>query len=610
MPSAGGFNVGIGGLKNPRSCLALVDLGQGRSGKAGKIRQFNFPSGGFAVSTIKWVIETAPEIFLLLSITIGTLLGRIRIHGFSIGATACTLIAAVVIGQLGEFHIPPILKAIFFSFFVFTIGYRSGPQFFASLSLRTLTQVAMALALGLTGLAIVLAFAFTQHLDPGTASGLAAGALTQSSMMGTATAALSQLGLSEDALRQQQANIAAGYAVTYILGYILTLLFVPLVAPKLMRINLKEEAAKLEATLSGGTAPRTNSLMYRKFQARAYQVSTAAGMTVKALEERIGRRAVVERIVRGGSNVEPQASTVLKADDDIVLAGPTAVIVSAKSLIGVEFEGEEIISSIEGNMLDVLVNDAKLHGLALQDFANQVGDAGRGVFLRALTRRGQEVPVTPGTPVYVGDVMTLVGSSRAVDRAANRIGQAIRSGDRTDIAYLAGGIAAGLLAGLLYVKVGTVALTLGGGGGALVAGLVCGWLRAHRPTMGAMPPAAQQTLSDLGLGAFVAAIGLANGPAAWAAIQAHGLSLLMMGIVVTLVPLIVATLFAQWVLRMNPVVICGALAGAMTVDAAISGTCEIAESQTPVLGVAVPYAVGNVVLTVLGPLIVTLTFSG
>jgi AspT/YidE/YbjL antiporter-like protein len=350
--------------------------------------------------------------------------------------------------------------------------------------------------------------------------------------------------------------------------------------------------------------------MYRKFQARAYQVSTAAGMTVKALEERIGRRAVVERIVRGGSNVEPQASTVLKADDDIVLAGPTAVIVSAKSLIGVEFEGEEIISSIEGNMLDVLVNDAKLHGLALQDFANQVGDAGRGVFLRALTRRGQEVPVTPGTPVYVGDVMTLVGSSRAVDRAANRIGQAIRSGDRTDIAYLAGGIAAGLLAGLLYVKVGTVALTLGGGGGALVAGLVCGWLRAHRPTMGAMPPAAQQTLSDLGLGAFVAAIGLANGPAAWAAIQAHGLSLLMMGIVVTLVPLIVATLFAQWVLRMNPVVICGALAGAMTVDAAISGTCEIAESQTPVLGVAVPYAVGNVVLTVLGPLIVTLTFSG
>ena len=256
-----------------------------------------------------------------------------------------------------------------------------------------------------------------------------------------------------------------------------------------MRINLKEEAAKLEAVLSGGAVPKTNNLIYRKFQARAYRVSTAAGLTVKALEERIGRRAVVERIVRGGSNVEPQANTVLEANDDIVLAGPTAVIVSAKPLIGSEIDGEEIIRSIEGEILDVLVNNSKLHGLALQDFADQVGDAGRGVFLRALTRREQEVPVTPNTPIYVGDVMTLVGSSRAVNRAANRIGQALRSGDRTDIAYLAGGIAAGLAVGLLYIKVGTIALTLGGGGGALIAGRSAAgcapagrlWVRCRRP---------------------------------------------------------------------------------------------------------------------------------
>jgi AspT/YidE/YbjL antiporter-like protein len=128
--------------------------------------------------------------------------------------------------------------------------------------------------------------------------------------------------------------------------------------------------------------------------------------------------------------------------------------------------------------------------------------------------------------------------------------------------------------------------------------------------MGAMPPAAQQTLSDFGLGGFIAAVGLANGHAAWIAIQAHGLLLVGMGLVVTLFPLIVATLFAYHVLRMNPVIICGALAGAMTVDAAVTGCCEIAESKTPVLGVAVPYAVGNVVLTVLGPIIVACTFVG
>ena len=562
------------------------------------------------MDSIRWIIATAPEIFLLLAVAIGTILGRFRISGFAIGTTACTLIVAVLIGQLGVFTFPPVLRGILFSLFVFTIGYRSGPEFFASLSVRTLAQVALALVLGGTGLLMVLGFAYIFALDPGTASGLAAGALTQSSVIGTASGALAQLGLPKNVLDQQEANIAAGYAVTYVLGYILTLLFVPFVAPKLMGIDLKEEAAKLEAELSGGAAPKTENFAYRKFQARAYRVSTGAGRTVKAIEDEVGSRTVVERIVRNGADVPPHLDTILEAGDDIVITGPTAAIVAAKPAIGAEIDADEILRAIPGNVAEVLVDNRKLHGRSIKEVAERVGDKARGVFLRALTRMGREVPLSPDTRVYVGDVMTLVGSTRNIERAAGQVGQILRSGDRTDIAFLAGGIAAGLFAGLLSVKVGSIALTLGGGGGALIAGLVCGWLRSRRPTMGAMPPAAQQTLSDIGLGGFIAAIGLANGHAAWVAIQAHGLLLVGMGLVVTLVPLIVATLCAYHVLRMNPVITCGALAGAMTVDAAVTGCCEIAESQTPVLGVAVPYAVGNVVLTVLGPIIVACTFAG
>src|SRR5712672_2404000 len=194
------------------------------------------------MNTVRWTISTAPEIFLLLSVAIGTILSRFRIRGFALGTTACTLIVAVLIGQLGTFTFPAILRGVLFSLFVFTIGYRSGPEFFASLSVRTLAQVALALVLGGTGLIIVLSFAFIFSLDPGTASGLAAGALTLSSVIGTASGALAQLGLPKNVLDQQEANIAAGYAVTYVLGYILTLLYVPFVAPKLMGINLKEEA--------------------------------------------------------------------------------------------------------------------------------------------------------------------------------------------------------------------------------------------------------------------------------------------------------------------------------------------------------------------------------
>lgn len=562
------------------------------------------------MDTVRWIVSTAPEIFLLLAVAIGTILGRVKIRGFSIGTTACILIVAVFMGQLGTFTFPALLRVVLFSLFVFTIGYRSGPEFFASLSVRTLAQVAVALVIGGTGLAIVLGFSRVLALDPGTASGLAAGALTQSSVLGTASGALAQLGLPKNVLDQQEANLAAGYAVTYVLGYILTLLFVPFAAPKLMGVDLKKEAAKLEAELAGGAPTKTENFSYRKFQARAYRVSTGSGRTVKAVEDEIGRRTVIERIVRRGADVHPHPDTVLEAEDDVVLAGPTAAIVIARPIIGNEIDADEILRALPGNVVEVLVDSRKLHGRSIREVAEHVGDNARGVFLRALARMGREVPLSPNTLVYVGDVMTLVGSTRNIERAAAEVGQILRSDGRTDVASLTAGIAAGLLAGLLSIKVGSVALTLGGGGGALIAGLVCGWLRSRRPTLGAMPPAAQQALSDLGLGGFIAAIGLGNGHAAWAAIQAYGLLLVGMGIVVTLVPLIVATLFAHHVLRMNPVVTCGALAGAMTVDAAVTGACEVAESQTPVLGVAVPYAVGNVVLTVLGPIIVACTFVG
>ena len=562
------------------------------------------------MSFIHHIAKSAPETFLFLAIAIGTIVGRIRFRGFSIGAPACTLIAAVVLGQLGDFVIPALLKSIFFGLFVFTIGYRSGPEFFASLSFRTLTQVVLALTIGATGLIVVLVFSFLLKFDSGTAAGIAAGSLTQTSMMGTASGALAQLDLPDNVLQQQQANIAAGYAVTYILGYILVLLYVPLVAPRLMGINLKQEAAKLEAALSGGVEPKAKNLLYRKFQARAYEVTAGAGRLISDLEEQIGARVVIERVLRNGEDIQPLPDTRLQEGDEILLAGPTAGIVAAHHIVGPEIEGEHVMRSVPGEVIEVLVAARDLHGRSLTEIVERFGDGARGVFLRGLIRHGQDVPLTPGTRVYVGDVMTLVGLSQDLNRVAPKVGQILRAGDRIDVAFVALGLAIGLLIGLLSFTLGPIPLTLGGGGGALVAGLVFGWLHSRRPAVGAVPPAAQQTLIDFGLGGFIAAIGLVSGPAAWTAIQAHGPMLLTVGVAVTLTPLVVGTIFAHRVLRMNPVIICGALAGAMTVDAAVTGCCDVAESQTPVLGVAVPYAIANIVLTVLGPIIVGITSIG
>lgn len=558
------------------------------------------------MTSLEHIVSSAPEAFIFAAVAIGAYLGRIRIRGFAIGATACTLVVAVLIGQLGDFVIPPILRSVLFGLFVFTIGYRAGPEFFASLSVRTLTQVILAFSIGAVGLITVLLISHALNLDAGTAAGLAAGSLTQTAMMGTALGALSQLDLPAEVMKQQQANVAAGYAVTYVCGYILVLLFVPLIAPRLMRVDLKEEARKLEAKLMGGSQPKPSSLIYRKFQARVYAVDRGSGQTVEDVEQGIGRRTVVEKIVRQGKEIDFSSSAVLNRGDHVILVGPSSAIVTASELVGPEIEGETLLRSIEGEVVDIIVSSREVHGRSIAQLIEQHPDETRGVFMRSLKRHGQDVPITPGTYLYVGDVTTLAGTKTALAKFIPVIGQRIRSGDAADVAFIATGLAVGLLAGLLSINAGPVMLTLGGAGGALVAGLVCGWLTSRRPTTGAFPPAAQHILADIGLAGFVACIGLANGPAALAAIQSHGLTLLAAGVVVTLLPMIAGTLIAYHLLRMNPVIICGALSGAMTVDAAVAGCCDVAESQTPLLGVAVPYAVSNVFLTVLGPLIVAL----
>jgi uncharacterized transporter YbjL len=109
------------------------------------------------------------------------------------------------------------------------------------------------------------------------------------------------------------------------------------------------------------------------------------------------------------------------------------------------------------------------------------------------------------------------------------------------------------------------------------------------------------------LALFVALLGLTAGPSAVAALVARGPGVLIAGVAVTLMPLVAAVYFGRYVLRMNPVILCGALAGSMTQDAAMLAASEVAESATPVLGFTVPYAIANVLLTLLGPIIVAVT---
>jgi putative transport protein len=151
-----------------------------------------------------------------------------------------------------------------------------------------------------------------------------------------------------------------------------------------------------------------------------------------------------------------------------------------------------------------------------------------------------------------------------------------------------------------------VPITLTASGGALIMGLVFGWLRSVYPTFGGIPEPALWLFDTLGLAVFIAVVGLAAGPSFIDGLRRTGLTLLAVGAVLAVLPHLVAILFGRYVLKMNPVLLLGASAGAGTSTPALRAVQDLAQSKIPVLGYTVPYAIAAIVMAAWGPVIVML----
>jgi len=228
------------------------------------------------------------------------------------------------------------------------------------------------------------------------------------------------------------------------------------------------------------------------------------------------------------------------------------------------------------------------------------------VFVKKLSRTGVTMPFGPETRLERGDMLTLFGAEIDVARAANNLGYADHKTVRTDMIFVGLGIFLGGLFGLLTLVVAGLPITLTASGGALIMGLVFGWLRAVHPTFGRIPEPAMWVFDTVGLTVFMACVGLAAGPSFFSGLQKSGISLVVVGLIIAILPHIVAILFGRFVLKMNPVIVLGACCGAGTITAALRAIQEQAESELPALGYTVPYAVGNILLTAWGPVLVAM----
>ncbi|TDG08913.1 aspartate-alanine antiporter [Paraburkholderia guartelaensis] len=554
------------------------------------------------------IFHKSPEIALFLSLAIGYWIGQINFGKFQLGGVGGSLLAAVVVSQVGV-TVDNGVKAVMFAVFIYAVGYDSGPGFFNSLNRKTLREIAMAVFMALAGLATVLVCAKLFHLNKGLAAGLAAGGMTQSAIIGTAGDAIARLGLPPDQVKAMQADVAIGYAVTYVFGSLGAIIVCVNILPKFMGRSLKDASADAEREMSGGNAaagPGQITALPELF-GRVFRVENAAGKTVKQIELAESDFVAVEKIRRAGKMLDATPDFVLSRDDVVLVVGRREQMVEVGALIGPEVPDSGGMSLVMQTRQLVFTRKGMNHTTIAEVRKNVDRDLRHGVYIEKIERVGQPVPLLPETKLEHGDVVTIYGTATDTKRAVQAAGYELAYSNKTDFIYMGVGLVLGLLVGLIVVNVAGIPLTLGSGGGCLLAGLVFGWMRGKHPMYGVMPPAASQLLKDFGLAAFVAVVGLNSGLQAVVTIKQSGITIFLLGVVVTMVPLFLTMLFGRYVLKYNnAAILAGALSGARSANPAFGGILDKAESAVPTVPFAITYAIANVLLTLLGPLVVGL----
>lgn len=551
---------------------------------------------------VKTLLNSCPEIALFLAIAIGYAIGKIRFGSFQLGGVAGSLLAAVAISQIG-IHIDSGIKAVLFALFIYAVGFQSGPQFFRSLGRQSMREVLMAVVLAVSGLLTVVTVARIFHLDKGLAAGIAAGGLTQSAIIGTASSALEKMGLPLAQVQQMQGNVAVGYAVTYIFGSLGPIILCVNILPWLTKRGIREDALKAEAAQMGGVhiyADGEQSAL-PELVGRIFTVAQS-GQTVSQIET---PAVTVEQIRRNGSILGLAPETQLAAGDVVLLFGHRADVIAAGQALGKEMRNAD---GMDVTMVrrDIALTNKVFFGKTMPECVQQLAASARhGVYLMGVSRNGKPVPLNADLRAVSGDIISLYGTSQDVQRVAAQLGPILTSSIKTDLVFHGCGLVLGLLMGLVVVRLGSVPLTLGSGGGALLSGLLFGWYQSKHSTKGNMPVASSALLVDLGLSGFVAVTGLQTGQQAVATIVEHGVTLFMLGVVVTLVPLVLTMLFGRYVLRYdNTAIFAGALAGSRSANPAFGEVLNKAGNSVPTTPFAITYAVANVLLTLLGPLVV------
>lgn len=564
---------------------------------------------------MEWVIHLLrqhSDLAIFLTIAAGFWIGKIKVGQFSLGIVTSVLLVGVLVGQLNITIEEPV-KSVFFLLFLFAIGYKVGPQFFRGLKKDGLPQVGFAVLMCVGCLVITWILALIMGYNAGEAAGLLAGAQTISAVIGVADDTINGLNISTEQKNNMINIIPVAYAVTYIYGTAGSAWVLSSLGPKMLGGLEKVKAAckELEAKMGTSEADEPGFEHARRpVVFRAYTIENdwfGNGKTVEQLESYFisqGKRLFVERMRHNHTIInEILPGQLLQKGDEVVLSGRREFAIGEEDWIGEEVIDPQLLD-FPVEVLPVMIHkkpyaNRKLEFIRKQPFMH-------GVSVRRIKRAGIDIPVFAQTVVDSGDTLELVGLKKEVETAAKQLGYIDRPTNATDMVFVGIGILIGGVIGALAIHIGGVPISLSTSGGALIAGLVFGWLRSKHPTFGQIPESSLWVLNNVGLNMFIAVVGISAGPSFIQGLKEVGPMLFIIGILATSLPLLLGLILARYVFHFHPALALGCTAGARTTTAALGAIQEAVGSETPSLGYTVTYAVGNTLLIIWGVVIVLL----
>ena len=531
---------------------------------------------------------------LFICLAIGFLIGNYKIAGkFNIGATVGTLIVTLIVGQIGSFPRDEMLGTIFFGAFMFSVGYRIGPQLLVSLKLFgiriLIASIFWMVVAFLVGWSLFSAF----KIGPGIAAGVISGALTQSATVASSLQTIGSLPVSQSVRATYEAQLPVAYALTYVFGTLGVIIFLRDLAPKILGISIAEQGPKM-AEHYHFHAKNPNPTWRRTY--RIANDSPLVGKTLEEFNRRSNYRIIGLAAFHDGKMTD-HLEYQLQAGDLLTVIGYAVHFDRLMRVPGLT----EVLTPTNAprERAFVLGKNFKPGELALL--------RQHGVFVNIQDPiSGNQQLINQLRP---GDVISLTGNTSRTKAILKKMGRWKAADTAMNYSLFSLGIGCASLLGIIGLKLNSIPLQLGNGTAALIMGLILSsWIERHRDRK-SIPVTVTSFLQSFGLTLFVGTVGLQSAQAFTSAIKSLGIGVLFIGAMISIMPHLLTLFFGRYILKMESLALIGALTGSGTIAAAMN---EISQKAGPEGGAyyaaafTPAFVVGNIGITLLGPIFVAL----